>query len=59
MEHEIIKQIEKLKAEREQVKGTPCEVFSRCVGYLRPVQFFNKGKREEFNMRKMIKLNTK
>ena len=53
---EIIKQIEKLKAEREQVKGTPCEVFSRCVGYLRPVQFFNKGKREEFNMRKMIKL---
>lgn len=32
-----------------------CEVFSRCVGYLRPVQQWNKGKREEFNMRKEFK----
>lgn len=31
-----------------------CEVFSRCVGYLRPVQQWNKGKREEFKMRKLF-----
>ena len=35
-----------------------CEVFSRCVGYLRPVQQYNKGKREEFKMRKVF-INTK
>lgn len=28
------------------------EVFSRAVGYLRPVQQYNKGKKEEFKMRK-------
>ena len=32
-----------------------CEVFSRCVGYLRPVQQYNKGKLEEFKMRKLFK----
>ena len=53
---EIIKQIEKLKAEREQVKGTPCEVYSRVCGYLRPTQSWNKGKQEEFKQRKMIKI---
>jgi hypothetical protein len=30
----------------------PCEVFSRVVGYLRPVNQWNKGKKEEFKMRK-------
>lgn len=29
-----------------------CEVYSRVVGYLRPVQQWNKGKREEFRQRK-------
>lgn len=58
MEHEIIQQIEKLKAEREQVKGTPCEVYSRVCGYLRPTQSWNKGKQEEFAQRKMIKIKT-
>jgi anaerobic ribonucleoside-triphosphate reductase len=53
---EIIKQIEKLKVEREQVKGTPCEVYSRVCGYLRPTQSWNKGKQEEFKQRKMIKV---
>lgn len=32
-----------------------CEVYSRVVGYLRPVQQYNKGKREEVKMRKMFK----
>ena len=31
--------------------GESTEVWSRVVGYLRPVQNFNKGKREEYNER--------
>ena len=34
-------------------KRIPCEVYSRIVGYLRPVQNWNKGKREEFGDRKV------
>lgn len=30
----------------------PCEVYSRVVGYLRPIQQWNKGKVEEFKQRK-------
>lgn len=30
----------------------PCEVYSRVVGYLRPVQQWNKGKKQEFKERK-------
>ena len=30
----------------------PCEVYSRIVGYLRPVQNWNKGKRQEFEARR-------
>jgi len=30
----------------------PCEVYSRSVGYLRPVQQWNAGKQEEFRQRK-------
>lgn len=32
--------------------GKPAEVWSRVVGYLRPVQNFNKGKKEEYAERK-------
>ena len=32
------------------------EVYSRIVGYLRPVKQWNKGKKEEFKMRKEFKL---
>lgn len=28
-----------------------CEVFSRVVGYHRPIQNWNRGKREEFEQR--------
>ena len=30
----------------------PCEVYSRVVGYIRPVQQFHKGKQEEYKERK-------
>lgn len=32
--------------------GKPAEVWSRVVGYLRPVQNFNRGKQEEYRQRK-------
>ena len=31
--------------------GQKCEVYSRVVGYFRPVQNWNIGKKEEFNDR--------
>ncbi|MDD3531735.1 MAG: anaerobic ribonucleoside-triphosphate reductase [Candidatus Shapirobacteria bacterium] len=31
---------------------TPCEVYSRIVGYLRPVSQWNEGKASEYQMRK-------
>ena len=36
--------------------GAPCEVFSRVVGYLRPVKQWNKGKQEEFRARKVFRV---
>ena len=32
-----------------------CEVYSRIVGYLRPVQNWNKAKKQEFEERKMYR----
>ena len=32
--------------------GLKTEVYSRVVGYLRPVAGYNKGKKEEFKVRK-------
>lgn len=53
---EIAAKIAELKRLKGYAKGTPCEVFSRVVGYLRPVQLWNKGKKEEFFLRKIIKI---
>lgn len=52
----IEKRIFELKEEEKRVKGTPCEVYSRVVGYLRPVNCWNKGKKEEFFKRKLAKI---
>lgn len=49
---EIQEKIERVKEEMKDVHGPKCEVFSRVVGYMRPVQNWNKGKKEEFAMRK-------
>ncbi len=35
-----------------------CEIYSRVVGYLRPVQQWNKGKQSEFSIRKTYKVQT-
>lgn len=37
-------------------KRTPCEVYSRIVGYLRPVSQWNPGKEAEFYKRKVYKI---
>ena len=37
----------------------PCEVYSRVVGYLRPIQNYNPGKKSEFENRQDFKLPTK
>jgi len=45
-----------LNGEKEQcpVCDEHCEVYSRVVGYLRPVKQWNKGKQEEFEMRRVF-----
>lgn len=48
----IVNKIETLKEELKDVHGTKTEVYSRVVGYLRPVQSWNKGKKEEYKARK-------
>lgn len=37
-----------LKKDLENVKGTPCDVYSRVVGYHSPTSHWNEGKKEEF-----------
>ena len=37
-----------------KVKAVPVEVYSRVVGYFRPVQNWNRGKQQEFSERKLI-----
>ena len=53
----IENKINELKTKLENTKGSNCEVYSRVVGYLRPVQNWNKGKKEEFSMRKKMKMS--
>ena len=36
--------------------ASECEIYSRVVGYLRPVNQWNKGKQLEFGMRRMLTL---
>lgn len=36
------------------VKKVPCETYSRIVGYFRPVQNWNEGKKQEFKDRKVF-----
>ena len=38
-------------SENDTVLKIPCEVYSRVVGYLRPVSAWNIGKRKEFEDR--------
>lgn len=54
-ERQVIEtKISDIKKEMQEVHGTKCEVYSRVVGYLRPVQGWNKGKKEEFALRRTM-----
>ena len=39
----------------KQMERTKCEVFSRSMGFIRPIDNFNIGKRAEFEERKLFK----
>ena len=43
---------EKTQDAPPQKVRVPCEVYSRIVGYVRPVRNWNKGKKQEFAARK-------
>lgn len=48
---EMENRITQLKAELLNVKGTTTEVYTRIVGYYRPVRNWNKGKSQEYTER--------
>lgn len=39
------------------MKGVPTEIYSRVVGYFRPIRQWNKGKQSEFADRKEYPVN--
>jgi len=51
---EIDADIANAKAELQDVHGTTTEVYARIVGYYRSVRNWNRGKREEYNHRKLF-----
>lgn len=40
-------------------KRTKCEVYSRVVGYMRPVNQWNLGKQQEYHDRKLFDMKEK
>jgi ribonucleoside-triphosphate reductase (formate) len=40
----------------EEICGKECKVYSRIVGYYRPISQWNAGKTEEFRERKTFKI---
>ena len=38
--------------------GSKTEVYSRCVGFYRPIQSWNNGKQQEFKDRKTFNIET-
>lgn len=47
----IQSKIAEAEKELSEVQGSKCEVYSRIVGYHRPVENWNTGKKEEFKNR--------
>jgi len=38
------------------MKKIECEIYTRCCGYFRPQNQFNKGIKEQVKQRKMLKI---
>ncbi len=53
---DIERRIAELENQKSKITGTKCEVYSRVVGYLRPIEQWNDGKAEEFKERKTFKI---
>lgn len=45
------------EANTSNICGEETEVYSRVVGYCRPLQNWHKGKLEEFRLRKTFKIS--
>lgn len=41
-----------------RIKAVKTEVYSRVVGYYRPVQDWNRGKKEEFDQREYVSIGS-
>jgi hypothetical protein len=54
---EIDSEIAATKEALKDVRGSETEVYARIVGYYRAVRNWNKGKREEYDHRKMFSLS--
>ena len=54
---EILKRIEELEKEYNEVEGSKCEVYSRIVGFITPLAQWHNGKQAEFKDRVMFKID--
>lgn len=52
----MAEKIQTYTVREKAVLRVPCEVYSRIVGYLRPVQNWHQGKQQEFRERKMFRV---
>lgn len=44
------------KRDKQARVQVPCEVYSRIVGYLRPIENWNEGKQQEFKERETFRV---
>lgn len=47
-----VEKVEVMWSDWKIYKRTPCQIFSRCMWYIRPVENYNLGKKSEFYSRK-------
>jgi len=61
MSEKTLQEIEKEIAETQEalanIRGDDCEVYARIVGYYRAVRNWNKGKKDEYKLRKLFSIN--
>jgi ribonucleoside-triphosphate reductase len=50
----IAEEIKELEQQLRDCILQECEVYSRCVGYFRPIKQWNDGKKEDWAMRKFF-----
>jgi anaerobic ribonucleoside-triphosphate reductase len=54
----LSEKIREVNEEERVVQVVKAEVYSRVVGYYRPIQDWNEGKREEFRDRRDLTVNS-